>query len=187
MRFAISVIKSEKTTKQGKTSSYIQNEVTYKRLDTGKIESKKFMSFVKQSEAIYKALSDCQMDDQFLVTSEKNEGTGYWDWTEIVAQVPGQAAPVPATGSSVAARSTTSTPVRSSYETPEERAKKQVYIVKQSCLNQAVAVLSVGAKTPPEDGAILQKAQKYVDWVFEDNKAEVPSLMDMPNDFPDVD
>lgn len=177
MQFQIKII----TTSVENKGKYSMLEVTYKRIDTGKVEAKKLASF---TGAAFTACAGAKPDDIFTITSEKNEKSGYWDWANAVAEPPGyapQTQPVSAKPGAVSGGT-----VRSTYETPEERAKKQVYIVKQSCLNQAVAVLSVGAKNPPDDGAILQKAQKYVDWVFEDNKAEVPSLMDMPNDFPDV-
>ena len=70
-------------------------------------------------------------------------------------------------------------PVRSTYETPEERAKKQVYIVKQSSINAAIQLLSVGAKQPPSTELVLTEAQKFVDFVFAEKKE---SLLDLPND-----
>ena len=50
---------------------------------------------------------------------------------------------------------------RSNFETPEERAKKQVYIVKQSSISNALVVLSVGAKAPPSAQSILDLAQIF--------------------------
>lgn len=180
MRFAINVLKSEKTTRQGKTSSYVQLELTYKRIDTGKIESKKLMSFANHPQ-VYQSLIEAKMDEQYLVTAEKNEGTGYWDWIEAIPQAPG--ASTPSTPNQAAPQNVpASTTVRSTYETAEERAKKQVYIIKQSCLAQAVAYV-IGTKQKIESvSEITNLAQNFVDWVVTDKKVELTEMFD---DVPD--
>jgi len=172
LEFNINVIQNNKnnaTTTTGKP--YVVLELTYKNLVSGKLESKKLMPF-GETAAAHKALSAANAGDVFQITSVKNEKSGYWDWTQAKQQAPGSVAATPPTGN-----------VRSTYETPEERAKKQVYIVKQSSLASAVQLLSIGAKQPPSTELILQEAQKFVDWVFAENKV---SLAEMPNDFPDV-
>lgn len=180
MRFNISVIKSEKTTRQGPKSSYIQLELTYKRLDSGKIESKKLMSFGKP-EQVYQSLVEAKMDDTFTITSEKNEKTTYWDWTEVVAAAPGEnLAATPSTNKA----SNPAVPVRSSYETPEERSVKQVYIIKQSSLERAT---EIAAHNNPKGvvtvGEVINVAQTLVDWVM--GKAPEVELVDMSDDIPD--
>ena len=173
MQFTIKII----TTSVENKGKYNMAEVTYKRVDTGKVESKKLMSFV--FPAVYAALATADSDSIWTITSEKNEKTTYWDWTVATAgEGAGGVSPKEAKAASPG------TPTRSTYETQEERAKKQVYIVKQSAIAQAVALLSVGAKSPPSTGLVLQQAQEFVDFVFAEGKA--PSLVDMPDDvFPD--
>lgn len=172
MKFNISVIKSEKTTRQGPKSSYIQLELTFKRLDSGKIESKKLMSFMQPAQ-VYQALVEAKMDEQFTITSEKNEKTTYWDWTEAVAAAPGGASTSAATPASKGG----------STAWADDRAVTQVYIIKQSALKAAVDLLTVGAKVPPSTDLILKQAQEFVDWVL--GKVPETALVDMENDTPD--
>lgn len=175
----MSILTLDRTTKPTAKGSYQQLEVAFKNLDSGKLESKKLMSFVKPDNA-YKALNDAKVGDTFTITSIKKEGDQYWTWTEATAHAPGS----PATASTGASNtSAATTPARSNYETPEERAKKQVFIIKQSCLAQAIASMSVGAKTPPSRTTILEEAQAYVDWVMGEKKV---SVLDMPSDFDDI-
>lgn len=152
---------------------YQQIEVTYKGPD-GKLASKKLVSFGKGQKAA-KALAEAKQGDSFTIEQEKND-KGYWDWLNASQAAPGTQF-LPQEGKS------SGTPVKSNYETAEERAKRQVMIVKQSSLAQAVALLSVGAKQPPSRDLVLQEAQAFVDWILAEPKV---SLAEMPNDFPDV-
>lgn len=63
------------------------------------------------------------------------------------------------------------------FESKEERAERQRLIVRQSCLAQAVATLSVGVKSPPTVADVLSTADQYVAWV-----TDAPDLFDTPND-----
>ena len=180
MQLQIQVIQTE-ISNRGK---YNQLEVTYKNLEIGKVESKKLMSFI-QPDQPYKALADSKAGDVFLITAEKEEspkdGKSYWVWKQADQAAPGTAAKM-----SEAKASPTSvgyTAPKSNYETPEERAKKQVYIVRQSSISNAIALLSVGAKTPPSTDLILQEAQKFTDFVFSEPKV---SLANMPSDVVDI-
>lgn len=172
MQFVIEVIQTKVETKPGKNNkTYQQCEITYKRLDTGKIEAKKLMSFT--SPAIFSNASAASAGSQWEVVSEK-EGE-YWQWKSFTAIAPGAAPSAkPAVGGTIN---------KSSYETPEERAKKQVFIIKQSSLAQAIALLSVGAKSPPSTELVLQEAQKFTDWVM-DTSPPKRDLFDEDNDIP---
>jgi hypothetical protein len=178
MQFNATVIQVETTTKPTKSGkgTYQQVEITFKRADTGKIESKKAMSFT--NAFVFKAVVDSKPGDTLSIITEKNEDTGYWDWTKVTPVAPGQEAPVPQAKSS----SNATTSPKSTYETPEERAKKQVYIVRQSSISNAIELLSIGAKTPPSTELVLKEAQKFVDFVF---GIEQVDLFDTPNDFPE--
>lgn len=172
MQFVIEVIQTKVETKPSKTGKTFQQcELTYKRLDTGKMEAKKLMSFT--TPAIFSAASAAAAGSQWEVVSEK-EGE-YWQWKSFTAIAPG------ATPSSKPVVAGT---IKSTYETPEERAKKQVYIIKQSSLAQAIALLSVGAKVPPSTELVLQEAQKFTAWVMDTAPPKV-DLFDEDNDIPD--
>jgi hypothetical protein len=74
---------------------------------------------------------------------------------------------VPAQAAGAISQSKAATPApRSNYETPEERAQRQVLIVRQSSLSSAVAMLTAGAKTPPKVEDVLALASRLEGFVF---------------------
>jgi hypothetical protein len=181
----MSVIQVEVSTRPGKTpgTSFQQAEVAFKRFDTGKLESKKLMNFSQPH--VFKAMVEARPGDVFMVNTAKNEKSGYWDWIDVkrdylpdgkVPEMPVQQ--VQAATQAPVKKEGYATP-KSTYETPEERAKKQVYIVKQSSISNAISLLSVGAKTPPSSETILKLAQEFTDFVFAEKKEDLFSL---PND-----
>lgn len=131
---------------------YTVANVAYKGPD-GKVDAKKLMSFVNKE--VYAVFKDAQPGDVFEVVSEKIDG--YWNWTSAV--VGGKN-----TGQSAPAKGTT-TP-RSNFETPDERASRQVYIVKQSSISNAVALLTNDPKAKPSVEDVIGIAQEFVDFVF---------------------
>jgi hypothetical protein len=183
MNVNIKVISVENTFVPTAKGGYNKLEVNYKNLTTNKVEGKTIMSFGLTADA-YKALADAKSNDLFTIESEKKpgkDGQEYWTWMSAKQSAPGAMAETVANNNK-----TTGFPVKNTYETPEERAKKQVYIVKQSSLSAAIALLSVGAKAPPKPEEVLAQAQQFTDWVFQEQKVNPQSLVDMPDDFPDV-
>lgn len=175
MKFNINVIAVDKATATSKAGKpYQLVEVSYKNQTSGKVESTK----INQYSDLFSKAAGMQVGDNYEITKEKVGE--FWNWTAVVQLAPGS----PATASTATSNSgTASAPRTSTYETPEERAKKQVYIIKQSSLAQAIASLSVGAKVPPSRTTILEEAQAYVDWVMGEKKT---SVLDMPSDFDDI-
>ena len=162
----ISVNVAPKTSAAGKP--YQNAEVIYKNLDSGKVENKN----INQYSKVFKQVSEAQAGQVFAVKVEKDD-KGYWQWIGFDRQLGEAAAPGNNAAPAPAARQGT-------WETPEERAQKQVYIIKQSSLSNAIETLSIGAKSPPTKEAVLALAQYYTDWVF-----GVPAqkdLFDTPND-----
>lgn len=180
MELQIKIIDKEITNK----GKYNQLEISYKNLQTGKVESKKIMSFVQPEDA-YKALVDSNTNDVFTISADKEkspkDGKEYWVWKTATQAAPGTMPEAKAQAASAGYAAP-----KSNYETPEERAKKQVYIVKQSSISAAIQALSIGAKTPPSPDTIIEVAQKFVDYVFGQEQIKQVSLADMPDDFPDV-
>jgi hypothetical protein len=86
---------------------------------------------------------------------------GYSEWKSVNATSASTAPAASAPGTAAATRVT-----GSNYETKEERAARQVLIVKQSSLSAAVATLTPGSKTALDPEAVIKVAQDYVDWVF---------------------
>lgn len=181
MQFSIQVVQVEKTTKPTAKGSYQMLEVAYKNLSSGKLESKKIMSFA--SDKAFKALADAKQGEQYTITSEKNDKTGYWDWHDASQAAPG-AAPVVDAGLSTPSKALPA--VRSTYETPEERAKKQVYIIKQSSLTAALKYLELTKAKDFGVADVQELAQHFTDWVFEQPSVNTPepTLADMEDDIP---
>lgn len=181
MQFNISIIAVEKATATSKAGKpYQLVELSYKNLQSGKVEGSK----INQYSNIYSIASQAQVGEAYSVTKEKVGE--FWNWTGLSkTDAAAATAAAPASTGNVAA---TSAAVRSNYETPEERAKKQVYIVKQSSLAQATA-LAVGGNTTVYSGKkpsledILAVAQVMSDFVFGD-VAPAKKLVDLPNDLP---
>jgi hypothetical protein len=144
----------------------------------GKVEGKKVTQY---NEAAFKVLADpSSIGKTFEVEIEKKDGFNNWVSMKQVGagDVAQQVAPAAPRAASAA-----STPVRSTYETPEERAIKQVYIVKQSSVSNAIATLSVGAKKL-EPADVLKLAQEYTDFVFGKKSPGASGFEDFP-DVPD--
>ena len=141
-----------------KGSSYQQLELTFKNLTfQGKVESKKIMSFGANVNA-FKLLSNAQAGQVYDVEVVKN-AQGYNDWPTVTLS--NGAAPA-----SPAKSSTPTTPTKTTYETPEERAQRQILIVRQSSISSAVAVLTTGAKSPPKSSDVIALAKEFEAYVF---------------------
>jgi hypothetical protein len=143
--------------------------------DQGKAKDKKVMSFGAQ-EGAFKALQKLEGKAKGInltVTMEKNKD-GYWDWIQL-AEGGGGADTSSASGGNAV-------PAKGNWETPEERATKQVYIVKQSSLSNAIAVLNQ-IKKSYEVAEVITLAKEFESFVFGSN--EKPSFVDeLTDDIP---
>lgn len=156
----ITVVAVQNQTVPTAKGSYQALEVTYKD-GFGKIASKKIMSFVKESKAAFDTLVNAQNGEAFTIQQVKDAADKYWVWTNATR---GAAPEQAKTGTGP---SPSTVPAKGNWETPEERAKKQIYIIRQSSLATAVAALSVGSKVAPKDVEILALAKKFEDYVFD--------------------
>lgn len=165
------------TTKQGK-KPYQNADVAYKNLDQGKVESKN----ITQYSNVFKQVAESAPGQVFNIVTEKDTN-GYWQWIKMDREVEGTTS-TPAPSQAPAARAAATPAPRSNYETPEERAKKQIYIVRQSSLTAAINTLSVGAKTPPKTDEVIGLARKFTDFVFDADNPETgkEDLFELPND-----
>lgn len=179
MKFNIEVIDCSKETRptaNGK-GSYDILTVTFKNIGTGKIEAKKLVSF-GSGVAAFNALEDAKKGATYEIESVKGEK--YWEWTNAAKTVLTEAdkaeAPKAASGGATA--------YKSNYETPEERAARQVMIVRQSSLANAVALLGP-AHTPAE---VLEVTQIFVDYCLNGQVKIKPAITDnfadMEDDIP---
>lgn len=135
---------------------YNQLTVDYTDVGSGKDHTYKLMSFVNKDA--YLLLKSAKSGDVFDVVTNKND-KGYWTWESVsTAGTKPKANPAP----------------RSTYETPEERAQKQIYIVRQSSLTNAIALLGSKAKVE----AVISVARQFEQYVFGLDERE--SFDDLP-------
>lgn len=159
----ISVNVTSKTSKNGK--SYQSAEVVYKNTDSGKVENKN----ITQYSEVFKQVADAQAGQVYNVQSTKDDA-GYWQWVKF-ERVTGETGAVTAAPAAAASKG--------NWETSEERAARQVFIIKQSSLANAVATLAVGAKAAPNTEQVIAVAQAYTDWVLGKG---TNNLFETPND-----
>lgn len=136
--------------------------VTYKGPD-GKVEQKNLMSF-GDSKAAYDKLSQATQGDLIEVTPTKianKDGKEFWHW--LAPTVVGKAG---ISGKAGASNASPSASPRSTYETPEERARRQVLIVRQSSVSNAIAYCEY-AKAKGGLDEVLKVAQVIADFVFQ--------------------
>lgn len=180
----ITILNVQSTTQTNKAGKpYQMLEVAFKNNTFGKVESKKLMPFGAQ-KAAFDALANAQAGSVFEVTVVKND-QGYNDWTAIVQAPPGAAiaSPQAVPGSINKPTAGNAVQVKSTYETPEERAKKQVYIIRQSSITSAISSLAVGAKSALKPEDVLAVAQTYYDWVMQSPEQAVKQdMFELPND-----
>lgn len=177
MQINISVLAANKasaTSKAGKPYQLI--ELAYKNNSfQGKVESVK----INQYSPLYSVVAGMKAGDSFEVTKEKDDN-GFWQWTKATQAAPGSVTETVPAGASKG----NVTQVKSTYETSEERAKKQIYIIRQSSLSSAVSCLTVGAKSPPTFEAVASLADQMFAYVMQSPEAEAKQdVFNLPNDF----
>jgi len=175
---------NQASTKTGKPYEIV--EVAYKNLTfQGKVEGRKIMPFGATASA-HAVLKNATAGQIYDVTVVKGE-SGYNDWTSVS---PSTGAPAAGGSQAPTGLSTNKAAIgpKSTYETPEERAQRQILIVRQSSVSAAVATLSVGAKAvKPAD--VIAVAKEYEAYVFGIGDVKGPSsdFDDLPNfDVPEV-
>lgn len=136
-------------------------------------EKKTFKIFSFVNPAVFKEMSGAKNGDIFTITTGKND-KGYITWESATA---GASSEAPATST----KSASFGGGGRDFESKEEREAKQRYIIRQSSLSNAIAVLTTGAKSPPDEKAIMDLSDKFVNYVFE--VADIFAA-DTPDDIP---
>ena len=130
----------------------------------GQARTQKILSFANPDT--YKALQEFNAGDQAEVTVTKN-AAGYNQWAKIEKvsneSTDKQAGAVSPTGGRV---------LGSQYETREERQTRQLHIVRQSSISNAIAMLTPGAKAPLDVSTVVKVAQDLVDFVYQNEGLE---------------
>lgn len=146
----IKVTEVGQVTKEG---TFYQYTLKYVDLANNKDFTRKMVG-VKDAKLSYDAFKNAKPGELYDVNVVKNEN-GFWVW-ETVAKIDGDASGPAGFAVGVAPAARTGT-----WETPEERARKQILIVRQSCLAQAVAF--VGNGTLVDD--VIERAEQFEEWV----------------------
>lgn len=145
---------------------YKMAEVAYKGSD-GKVTSKKLMSF--NYPEVFNSFANAKQGNVFSVEMVKND-KGYWDWT--TATTGGAAGGATAKASPAPGNSSP----KSTYETAEERANRQVLIVRQSSLSNAIEFLGLNQKKVPSVQEVVEVASFFEGYVF--GKTSKPEVAD---------
>lgn len=149
----IDVTPTTKPTKSGK-GTYTELTVTFKD-DAGQIKGKKLFDFANKE--VFERMATSKKGDSFAVTQEKNDA-GFWNWVGVARQ-DSVAAKTPAPAGKAQEWKPT-------YETPEERAKKQVYIVRQSSITAAISYLAASGDISNGIDNLLTVAKRFEEHVF---------------------
>lgn len=219
-KFNIEVLSvSQETHTKTPKGGYNQIEVAYKNLGTNKVEGKKLIDFkfpevyktfknAKQGDK-FTVTSEKPEGEKFWnwsnVTSTtgspeepaeagdgavgETEGVSVADSRQRAGSKTATAGGLPAAGSKTATAGRGRV-TGSNYETPQERAKRQVYIVRQSSLTTALDLIKFNASEARGDvqiapEAVIEIARKFEEFVFEP-KATSPAAKfdDMQDDIP---
>lgn len=202
IKFNIEVLSvSQPTYTKTAKGGYNQIEVAFKK--DGKVDGKKLIDF--KFPEVYKAVVAMKQGDKATVTSEKNDGDKYWTWI-LVSPLTGSAGTTeenkgadkqpeqPAVDHAGVDKRDQAAPAArgrvtgSNYETPAERARRQVYIVRQSSITAAIELLklqmSAGETTANFDvDPVVEIARKFEAYVFEKEAKPLP-MSDMEDDIP---
>ena len=140
--------------------SYQSMEVTYKN-DNGQVQSKKLMSFANPD--VFKQAQTWEKGASINVNAQKDDN-GYWQWVGILGE--GESAPAPTGSQPGQANKPTTRVTGSNYETKEERANRQVMIVRQSSISSAISALTATGSIPSADD-IIGLAKEFEAYVME--------------------
>lgn len=166
------------TIKKGKNSYQVAN-VTY-TTDRGENKAKKVMSF--SNPAVFAVAKDAKQGEAYEVSY--TPGDQYYNWATIKRVSDNNDGFVAGAGSITKQAAPASGKVLgSTYETAEERKIKQMYIIKQSSISNALEYMKQ-TRAEGDFGVndVTEVAQKFVDWVYGNDVKE--SLTDMTDDIP---
>jgi hypothetical protein len=148
----------EVVTKQGKKVPYKMFELNY--LSNGRAGKKQIMSFTD----VFKTLLASAEGEEFEITTQQDGE--YTNWATAtskgVTTAPNSAHQSPA--DRMPAKGATA--FKSTYETPEERAKKQVYIIKSVALKEAVSFHTGQEDLEFTVQDVLNIAKQFEEYVF---------------------
>lgn len=174
-------IQHDQTIQKVNGGTYQGSRFTY-RDQNGAIKEQNFtVQSLKFNPAIKNSLNQLKTGEIFTMVKEK-EGE-FWNVKGIYAGEGSAPSQTPSAGTTKAPLTPNASP-KSNYETPEERAQRQVYIIRQSAVNYAVNAGSLLKLKNKEE--ILSLAKFFESYVF-GVEFDDGSIYTLPNDDIDVD
>lgn len=143
--------------------SYKGTRITYRDKDGSLKEQAIHTKALNFNPTLKAQITALKAGDDFTMVKEK-EGD-FWNVKSVVVGVVQEAPKQDSgTGNGTRAGAAGATSPRSTYETPEERAKKQVYIIKQSSVSSAIALIGATSKkgTVTDVITIAKQLEAYV-------------------------
>ena len=138
--------------------TYKGAEIVFKDAN-GKVQTKNIHeNGLKYAPAVKNGLESLEPGDNFTVEMEKKDD--FWTWISIKKGIEQEEKQKTTTQQSTTTKST-------SWETAEERAARQKFIVRQSSLTNAVAFLVLQGRTHATEEDVLETATTFYNWVFE--------------------
>lgn len=160
--------------------SYQRLEVTYKNKSyQDKVESKPLIE--PYAKKAYAALKSATFGEQFFVKREKNE-KGFWDWIDASKENDNEETETMVQPTQTPIAKANVSP-KSTYETSEERAARQVMIVRQSSISSAVALLAANGGKKNSSEEVLAIAKDFEAYVFGKETSTNP-FSEMEDDVP---
>lgn len=126
----------------------------------GKAETRKIMSF---SGDVYKQLLEYKEFPKNVNVTLEKDNKGYWQWKAIESAGGNDGTTGP---QNVTASKGNGRVIGSNYETPEERARRQVYIIRQSSISSAIQLLGAQEYSVPVE-KVLEIAKTFENYVMD--------------------
>lgn len=158
---------TEETARGGRT--YMTLDVVFKD-DQGQVRTKALRSFA--NPGLFKEVQKFKEGDTFYVETNKDE-KGYWQWSKISSEPMQDNSPAPAAAGGGGGGASKAQYSRD-FETAQERGRKQVIIVRQSSISNAIDYCKAQYDTTGEGeldtSTVLEIAEKFEGWVMRDWK-----------------
>jgi hypothetical protein len=155
--------------------SYRGTRIVYRDAEGSLKEQNIHSNALRFNPGLKQSIIGLSPGDAFTMLKEK-EGE-FWNVKSISKGVVQEAV---STKAGATSEGKASTSPRSTYETPEERARRQVLIVRQSSVSSAIAYAAT-QKSPMKIEEILKIAAQINDFVF-DNESGDGSIDDIESD-----
>jgi hypothetical protein len=136
----------------------------------GQNRKQNIMSFTNPQ--VYKDVTSGKFTGEAVEVSITKNAKGYDEWAAISKVGEGASTTSTPASTNTATGAVGATRVTgSNYETPVERARRQVLIVRQSSLTAALKYLEMQERPVPDTSEVLKIAQEFTDWVFDEGEA----------------